>query len=98
MKSQSDISTALRQQMKRMSVTQDELSGSAGVSRRTLTHVLSGEHDFKVSTLLVLADRLGLELVLVPKALASAASASATTAPVVKTRVQAALDNVRGSK
>lgn len=44
-----------------------QLAADAGITYRTLSHVLSGEHDFKVSTLMAVADRLGLELVLVPK-------------------------------
>ncbi|MDB5894872.1 MAG: hypothetical protein JWQ88_2403 [Rhodoferax sp.] len=53
-------------------MTQAALRVGAGVSARTLTLLLSGNHDFKLSTLLSVADRLGLELVLVPKAAAAA--------------------------
>jgi hypothetical protein len=48
-----------------------------------------------VSTLLALADRLGLELLLVPKEAAQAVSAGTVTQPVVTSRVQGALDRVR---
>lgn len=94
MKSHADISAVLRKQLNFMKTTQDELGRTAGVSRRTLTHVLNGEHDFKLSTLLALADRLGLEMMLVPKSLAGAVSAGATNEPMVKTRVQSALDRL----
>jgi len=45
-----------------------------------------------MSTLFTLADRLGLEMVLVPKGAAQAVSAGAVTQPVVKSRVQKALE------
>ena len=95
MKTIRDISGALRASAVRSGVRQADLKTQAGVSQRTLTNVLSGTEDFKVSTLLALADRLGLELVLVPKAAASAVGAGATTEPRVKSRVSAALDRVR---
>jgi transcriptional regulator with XRE-family HTH domain len=94
MKSHSDIAEVLRNQLMLAQLTQAELSSSAGVSRRTLTQVLSGQQDFKVSTLFALADRLGLELVLVPKAVAGAVSALPSTEPVVKSRIQQALENL----
>ncbi len=71
-----------------------ELKSQAGISQRTLTNVLSGTEDYKVSTLMAVADRLGLELVLVPKAAAVAVEAGKTTAPLVKSRVAAALERV----
>jgi len=71
MKSTADIATLLRTQLKATGMTQAALRQAAGLSTRTLTLLLSGSHDFKLSTLLAVADRLGLELVLVPKAAAA---------------------------
>ncbi len=59
-----------------------------------MTNVLGGQQDFKLSTLLALADRLGLELLLVPKGAASAMGAGDVAPPLVKSRVQAALDKL----
>lgn len=66
-----------------------------GVSQRTLTKVLSGQEDFKVSTFFALADRLGLELLLVSKETVQAVAAGQVTVPVVKSLVQGALERAR---
>jgi len=68
------VAKTLRSRAKLMRITQDVLGQSAGVSRRTMGHVLCGERDFKVSTLMSVADALGLELVLVPKGVPQAVS------------------------
>ncbi|CAB3798833.1 helix-turn-helix domain-containing protein [Pararobbsia alpina] len=101
MKSLLDIASALRARAKRISITQDELGGAAGISRRTLTHALSGTHDIKLTTLMAVADRLGLELALVPKGAAQAMPAPdefGVSPPVVKTRVQQMLERGKGPK
>ena len=67
MKTLSEVASSLRSQTATRGLTQDVLRQRAGVSRRTLTHVLSGQQDYKVTTLLAVADKLGLELVLVPR-------------------------------
>lgn len=61
------------------------LRGQPEITQQELDDALSGEEDFKVSTLLSLIDRLGLELMLVPK----------VTEPLIKSRVQASLDRIR---
>jgi hypothetical protein len=96
MKTHTEIAQILRNSLTHRRMPQASLRDQAGISQRTLTKVLSGHEDFKVSTLLALADRLGLELLLVPREAAQAVSAAgAVTQPVVKTRVQEALDRVR---
>jgi DNA-binding XRE family transcriptional regulator len=65
-----ELSKALKQALKTCGVTQAWLRESAGVSRQTMNNVLGGKADYKVSTLLAVADRLGLEVVLVPKSAA----------------------------
>jgi transcriptional regulator with XRE-family HTH domain len=84
-----EFATLLRQRMAAMGATQLALSQAAGLTRRTLALVLSGRHDFKLTTLLALLDKLGLEIVVVPKgAAAGLASASAAdTAPPVKSLI-----------
>ena len=89
MKSHADVAHALRDSLQRRSISQQQLRGEAGISQRTLTNVLSGHEDFKVSTLFALADRLGLELLLVPKEASRAFSSPESSAPEIKTKVGA---------
>ena len=91
MNSIAEISAVLRAALGRTKVSQQELRTSAGVSRQTLANVLKGTVDFKLSTLLGIADRLGLELVLVPKGAGRGLAGSPESAPVVETLV----DHVR---
>lgn len=91
----SQIATILRRQTKRQNLTQEMLRKGAGISRQTLTNVLSGNSDFKVTTLIAIADRLGLDVILLPKAAARGlADELAPRPPVVKTTVQGALDRL----
>lgn len=97
MKTIADIACRLRQRLAEQGSTQAQLRATAGVSQRTLTKVLGGQDDFKLSTLLALADRLGLELLLVPKGAAGAVGAAPVAADLaVRSRVQAALDRAAG--
>lgn len=96
MKNHAELAETLRGRMKERAVTQQELREAAGLSKQTLTHVLNAQRDYKVSTLFALADRLGLELVLVPKEAAAGLQAGQPTAPAVTTAVAAALEKVRG--
>lgn len=101
MKSLLDIASALRARAKRMSLTQAQLGEAAGISRRTLTHALSGTHDVKVTTLIAVADRLGLELALVPKEAAYGMPAPdefGVSQPAVKTRIQYMLEQDKGPR
>lgn len=91
----SDVAAVLRDALVRQGLTQGRLAERSGVSPRTLSNVLSGEEDFRLSTLFALADRLELELVLVPRAAAAAVAAGETTAPLVPSMVDEALLSVR---
>lgn len=86
MKSLGEVSKVLAERAAKRRYGKMQLAADAGVTYRTLSHVLSGEQDFKVSTLMAVADRLGLELVLVPKeARAMFSSANLHTARVPDT-------------
>lgn len=98
MKTHMEIAQLFRAALAHRNVSQATLREEAGISQRTLTNVLSGNEDFKVSTLLALADRLGLELLLVPKDAAQVVAAGTVTQPVVQSRVQGALARVRTLK
>lgn len=89
MKTLSEIAGVLRERAKALSITQTQLGLAAGISRRTTTHVLSGNIDYKLTTLFAVLDRLGLELAIVPKGAASPADAG-TTHTQVKTRIDLA--------
>jgi transcriptional regulator with XRE-family HTH domain len=70
MKSIYEISRRLRETLKASGRTQQEIRLSAGLSRQTMNNVLKGTEDYKLSTLLAVAERLGLELVILPKSAA----------------------------
>ena len=57
-----DISATLRGHLQQSGRTGQSLREAAGLSRQTFANVMGGEHDYKLSTLLALADRLGLEV------------------------------------
>ena len=98
MQSRTQIAACLRQQLKPASVSQRELGADAGLARRTLTGVLSGQADYKVTTLIAVLDRLGYELAFVPKQAAAGLTAQASlapTTPTVKTRVERAREQVQ---
>ena len=74
-----------------------ELARRAGVSPKTLYQVLGGQADYKVTTLLAMADRLGLELVLLPKDAVHGLEATMLPADIPTTLVNAAHGQVRKS-
>jgi DNA-binding phage protein len=98
MKSHQALAELLRKTLAEKHMTQARLREEAGLSSRTLQHVLSGKNDFKLSTLFAVADRLGLELVLVPQEAASSIEAGALsqpTPPVVQSRTDVAMERLK---
>ncbi len=99
MQSLFELARQLRHRLLSLGVTQGQLSEQAGLSRRTLSSILSGTADFRVTTLMAILDRLGLELVVLPKEAASGLAdmtSSADLTPAIKTRVQAANEALQG--
>jgi DNA-binding XRE family transcriptional regulator len=96
MASIAEISAHLRQAARDAGMTQQALREAAGISRQTLVNVFKGTEDFRISTLLALADRLDLELLLVPKNAARGLQASAP-APVVETVVDQVRKRLSGA-
>jgi transcriptional regulator with XRE-family HTH domain len=95
MRNLGDIAILMRDAMKKQKVTQQDLRERSGIARRTLTGVLSGERDYKVTTLMAVLDRLGYEMVIVPKAAARAVPTQwEPTEPAVKTKVQIAIEKL----
>ncbi|WP_431103817.1 helix-turn-helix domain-containing protein [Roseateles noduli] len=93
-----DIARILRDTARRNGLTQARLADTAGISPRTLTHVLSGQEDFRVSTLVAVAHQLGLELVLVPKGAARAVAAGDAVGPPVRSVVTEALEALHAQR
>jgi transcriptional regulator with XRE-family HTH domain len=91
-----EISARLRRAARDAGMTQQSLREAAGISRQTLVNVFKGTEDFRVSTLLALADRLGLEVLLVPKSAARGLQPQAV-APVVETVVDQVRKRLRGA-
>ncbi|ALD93213.1 transcriptional regulator [Cupriavidus gilardii CR3] len=101
MRSLPDIAALLRNRMKALSLTQSDLGAKTGLARKTVNSMLSGQGDYKVTTLLAVLDRLGYELAIVPKGAAAGLGQEGSftpTAPVVKTRVQAARERLAARK
>ncbi|GAA4030899.1 helix-turn-helix transcriptional regulator [Actimicrobium antarcticum] len=90
------LSQALRARLKQHQITQDALRSRVGVSRQTLTNILGGSSDYKVTNLLAICDQLGLDLVLMPREL-NQAGMEASRDGVIKTVVQKALDGISDS-
>lgn len=94
MKTLQQLADILRKQIDRLELTQEALGSASGVSRQTLSKVLSGRSDLKVTTLMALADRLGLELMLVPKEIAPGMKHLEESRPRVRSLVDAALGSI----
>lgn len=93
----SQVSAEIRSVLQTSGLRQADLREAAGVSRQTLANVLSGTEDYKLSTLLGLADKLGLELLLLPKGAARGLQAS-PTAPVVESVIDRARSRLAALK
>ncbi|WAC71508.1 helix-turn-helix domain-containing protein [Roseateles sp. SL47] len=91
-----EVSAELRRVLKQSGRTGQSLREAAGLSRQTFSNVMGGTSDFKLSTLLALADRLGLELLLLPKGAARGLQSSDATPPVVETVVDLARKRAAG--
>lgn len=89
MKTIAEISNALRSTLIHSGRTQESVREDAGLSRQTAVNVFKGTEDFKLSTLLAVADKLGLEVALIPRGTSRAVEGQG--APVVETKVQRAL-------
>lgn len=74
-------------------LTDSALARDTGVQRLTVARALSGKENYGVTTLLALADRLGLEVMLVPKDAARALRISGETSSAP---VATMADQVRG--
>jgi transcriptional regulator with XRE-family HTH domain len=66
-----EVAAALEAQRQALQITFDELATSAGLTPLAARRALRGETAPRVTTLMALADKLGLELMLLPKPVAA---------------------------
>lgn len=93
MNSLKEISAALEKAQSELKLKDAALARDTGVQRLTVVRALSGRENFGVTTLLALADRLGLEVMLVPKDAARALRGPADTSSAP---VATVADQIRG--
>ena len=89
MRTIADISQALRKALRSSGRTQESVRLEAGLARQTAVNVFKGTEDFKLSTLLAVADKLGLEVAIIPRGTAHAVED--VDEPHVETLVERAL-------
>ncbi len=97
MNSLSELAEVIRARMLQSKATYASLSAAAGVANGTLGRILSGEHDFRINTLFAIADRLGLEVLLVPKGSVTAIGAPDEARSAVPSVIDRALGRDRAS-
>jgi len=98
MKTIEEISQALSARTEGVGYGKTQLARDAGITDRTLRHVLAGNQDFKVSTLLAVADRLGLEMMLVPREARPLFEAEGSKQPAIPSVVDAALQRLKSNR
>ncbi|MEJ7931986.1 helix-turn-helix transcriptional regulator [Ramlibacter sp. AN1015] len=74
-----ELATTLEDARLAQQVTFEELAAAAGLSRLATRRVLRAESAPRVTTLMAIADKLGLELVLVPRQVAAGLAAPASS-------------------
>jgi len=97
MKTLNELSSVLRQAKQRLALPVVVMSRDSGLTAVTIRGVLSGNNDPRLSTLMTIADQLGLELMLLPKEVASSIAAQSPAEYEVQSLVAAALAR-QGSK
>ncbi len=94
MKTLKDIADALQQSRTESGTRINTLVERTGLTAVTLRGLLTGTRDSRLTTLMAVADELGLALVLVPKAVAGAIEVSGPQ-PEVASMVELALKRKR---
>jgi hypothetical protein len=95
MKTLAELSHALRQAKEQLALPVIEMSRNSGLTAVTIRGVLTGKNDPRLSTLMTLAEQLGLEVMLLPKAVAATIVAKPTAPAEVQSLVSAALARQR---
>lgn len=84
MRTLKDLTDALEARRASEGIDKTSLASQVGISRITASRILASQSNFSVTTLLGLADRLGLEVLLVPK---DAAGVFGRTGPATASNV-----------
>jgi transcriptional regulator with XRE-family HTH domain len=92
MKTLSEVGAFLQDAKSQRNVSQKELANRTGLTPVTLRGVFNGTTDSRISTIMALADELGLELVLVPKVIVPAVAPHHGTITQVKSRIAGILE------
>jgi hypothetical protein len=99
MKTLKEIADILQQARSDGAVTLRELSEQTGLTAVTLRGLLEAKTDPRLTTLMAVADQLGLEVMLVPQAVSASIARPAQPDVIeVPTLVGAALKRQRGGK
>jgi transcriptional regulator with XRE-family HTH domain len=92
MKTLSEVGARLQDAKSDRNVSQKELARRTGLTPVTLRGVFNGATDARISTIMTLADELGLELLLVPKVISRSIVSHHGTVTPVKSRIAGILD------
>jgi len=71
MKTLSEVAERLEDERRRLMLDYQALAGRTGLTPLSVRNVLQGRSAPRITTLMVLADQLGLEVLLLPKVVAS---------------------------
>jgi DNA-binding phage protein len=95
-----ELSSALQAAQLRSDTTQTQLAADCGLNRMTLQKIMAGRGDPKFSTLVALANALGLDLVLSSQLLdgQGPAQPGQLASPAVQTSVQRALASLKAKR
>ncbi|BBB70274.1 hypothetical protein UNDYM_6021 (plasmid) [Undibacterium sp. YM2] len=97
MRNLAEVAKFLKLSQERNKISQKTILENTGLTSPTIRGLMSGEKDSKLTTLMAVADELGLELILVPKGVSGllqgglAADTSDKT-PRVRSLIDSALD------
>jgi transcriptional regulator with XRE-family HTH domain len=82
MKTLSDIATRLEEERQRLSLDYQTLAERTGLTPLSVRGVLQGRTAPRITTLMAIADQLGLEVLLLPKVVASGLQAHTVEEPM----------------
>jgi len=96
MQTLADLAAVLENERRRQRISYDELSRAAGLTPLSTRRALQAQTAPKVTTLMALADRLVLELLLVPRAVAQGQGAGLHVAEDTPPPAFSAVDKLLG--
>jgi transcriptional regulator with XRE-family HTH domain len=97
MRTLQDIAAVLDSARKQQRIPLYALIAASGLTAVTIRGLLSGKKDARLTTLMEIAERLGYEVMLVPRDVAGSLVSADDAAPAVESLVEAALTRRRES-